>query len=135
MFTCWTMDKLVAYAGGPTRCSYFMWAVLAVIEYGSWIYNYLCNQYLSPLKLWGRTSFMVRCTLCDKVVSDCDRSGVFFGYSNFLQKQNWLPRYNWIIVECGVKHHKPLNTHIPWCSCRLSVRQRWNRNCIPFRFQ
>jgi len=22
---------------------------------GSWIYNYLCNQYLSPLKLWIRT--------------------------------------------------------------------------------
>ena len=21
-------------------------------SYGSWIYNYLCNQYLSPLKLW-----------------------------------------------------------------------------------
>jgi len=21
-------------------------------SYGSWIYNYLCNQCLSPLKLW-----------------------------------------------------------------------------------
>ena len=26
------------------------------------IYNYLCNQCLSPLKLWVRTPFMVRCT-------------------------------------------------------------------------
>ena len=30
--------------------------------YGSWIYNYLCNQCLSPLKLWVRTLFMARCT-------------------------------------------------------------------------
>jgi hypothetical protein len=30
--------------------------------YGSWIYNYLFNQCLSPLTLWVWTSFMVRCT-------------------------------------------------------------------------
>jgi len=31
-------------------------------SYGSWIYNYQCNQCLSPLHLWVRTSFMARCT-------------------------------------------------------------------------
>ena len=31
-------------------------------SYGSWIYNYLCNQCLSPLKLWVQTPFMARCT-------------------------------------------------------------------------
>jgi hypothetical protein len=31
-------------------------------SYGSWIYNYMCNQCLSPLKLWVRTPFMARCT-------------------------------------------------------------------------
>jgi hypothetical protein len=39
-------------------------------SYDSWIYNYLCNQRLSPHKLWVRTPFMARCThttLCDKV--------------------------------------------------------------------
>ena len=30
--------------------------------YGSWIYNYLSNQYLSPLELYIRTPFMARCT-------------------------------------------------------------------------
>jgi len=30
--------------------------------YGSWIYNYLCNQCLSSLKLWARISLMARCT-------------------------------------------------------------------------
>jgi hypothetical protein len=37
-------------------------------SYGSWIYNYLCNQCLSPLMLRVRISIRARCTsLCDKV--------------------------------------------------------------------
>ena len=43
---------------------------MVVIVYGGWIYNYLCNQCLSPLKLWVRTSFrrgVLDTTLCDKV--------------------------------------------------------------------
>jgi len=31
-------------------------------SYGSWIYNYLCNQCISPLKLWFRIPLMARCT-------------------------------------------------------------------------
>ena len=34
-------------------------------SYGSLIYNYLCNQCASSLKLWVRTPFMARCTLCN----------------------------------------------------------------------
>jgi hypothetical protein len=37
-------------------------------SYGSWIYNYLSNQCLSPLMSWVRISIKARCTtLCDKV--------------------------------------------------------------------
>jgi hypothetical protein len=37
-------------------------------SYGSWIYNYLCSQCLSPLMLRVRISIRARCTtLCDKV--------------------------------------------------------------------
>jgi hypothetical protein len=37
-------------------------------SYGSWIYNYVCNQCLSPLMLWVRISIRARCaTLCDIV--------------------------------------------------------------------
>ena len=41
-------------------------------SYGSWIYNYLCNQYLLPLKLWVRTPLnswrgVLETPLCDKV--------------------------------------------------------------------
>ena len=38
--------------------------------YGSWIYNYLCNQCLSPLTLWGWIPLkrgVLDTTLCDKV--------------------------------------------------------------------
>ena len=31
-------------------------------SYDSWIYNYICNQCLSPLKLWVRTPFIARRT-------------------------------------------------------------------------
>ena len=31
-------------------------------SYDSWIYNYLCNQYLVLLALWVRVSLMGRCT-------------------------------------------------------------------------
>ena len=39
-------------------------------SYGSWIYNYLCNQCLSPLTLWVRILLrqgVLDTTLCDKV--------------------------------------------------------------------
>jgi hypothetical protein len=31
---------------------------------------------------------------------------VFSGYSGFLHQLNWPARYNWNIVESGVKHHQ-----------------------------
>jgi len=39
-------------------------------SYGSWIYNYICNQCLSPLILWVRNSLrqgVLDTTWCDKV--------------------------------------------------------------------
>jgi len=80
-------------------------AIVAVID-DSWIYNCLCNQCLSPLMLWVRISIRARCTtLCDKV---CEwlKTVIISGYSCFLHQWNWPPRYNWSIVESGIKHHK-----------------------------
>jgi hypothetical protein len=55
--------------------------------YGSWIYNYQCNQSLSPLMLWVRTPLrwgILNTTLCDKSLSvTCGRSVVFSGYAGF----------------------------------------------------
>jgi len=42
-------------------------------SYGSWIYNNLCNQYLSPLMLWVRIPLrrgVLNTTLCTPVSSD-----------------------------------------------------------------
>jgi len=34
-------------------------------SYGSWIYNYLCNQFLSPITLWVWIPLIVRCIQCN----------------------------------------------------------------------
>jgi hypothetical protein len=40
-------------------------------SYGSWMYNYLCNQFISPITFWIRIPLRARCTwyitLRDKV--------------------------------------------------------------------
>jgi hypothetical protein len=46
-------------------------------------------------------------TLCDKVSVTCDGYLVLLDYSGFFHLYNWLPPYNWDIVEIGAKHHKP----------------------------
>jgi hypothetical protein len=56
-------------------------------SYGSLIYNYPCNQCLSPLKLWVRTPCMARCTRYNimwySLSVTCDRLVVFSVYSGF----------------------------------------------------
>ena len=77
-------------------------------SYCSWIYNYLCSQYLSPLKLRVWTPFMARSldiTRCDKV---CQWPAICWWFSQVSStNENWPPLYNWHIVESGVKHYKP----------------------------
>ena len=58
-------------------------------SYGSWIYNYLCNQCLSPPTLRVRISLIVRCTqyiatLCDKACQWLTTGSGFLWYSGFL---------------------------------------------------
>ena len=56
-------------------------------SYGSWTYNYLCNQCLSPLKLLVRNPLMVRCTRYNtkwKSLSvTCNRSVIFSEHTSF----------------------------------------------------
>jgi hypothetical protein len=59
-------------------------------SHGSWIYNYLCNQYLSPLMLWVRISIRERCTtLCHKI---CQWLATGWWFSKY---------YSWDIVQTG----------------------------------
>ena len=77
-------------------------------SYGSWIYNYLCNQCLSPLMLWIQILIRVRCTtLCDKVCQWLV-TGQRFSLGPLVSSTNktdciW---YSWNIVESGIKHHQ-----------------------------
>ena len=42
-----------------------IWGLSWSWSYCRWIYNYLCNQCLSPLKLCVRIQLMARCTRCN----------------------------------------------------------------------
>ena len=42
-----------------------------------------------------------------KFISDLRQVGGFLRVLWLLHQYNWPPRYNWNIVESGVKHHKP----------------------------
>ena len=85
-------------------------------SYGCWIYDYLCNQYPSPLMLWVRIPLrrgVLDTTLCDKVCQWV-ATGWWFSLGTmyspslwFPPPKNWPPRYNWNIVENGIKQHNP----------------------------
>jgi len=58
MMKCSYLTELLTWLLGPA----WLWS------YGSWIYNYICNQCLSPLMLRVRISIRASCTaLYDKV--------------------------------------------------------------------
>ena len=75
-------------------------------SYGSWIFNFLCNQCMpittnlvSLNPVHGEVYLIQHYVL--KFVSDLRH------VSGFLRKLRFPPRYNWNIVESGIKHHKP----------------------------
>ena len=74
--------------------------------HGIWIYNYLCNQCLSPLTLWVRIQLWARSTRYNimwlNLSVTCDRS--VHGFLWVLTNKN-----DWNIVESGVKHHNQTN--------------------------
>jgi len=51
-----SMNSYPLYAGSNFMHYSCLWS------YDSWIYNYLWNQYLLPLKLWVWIPLMARCT-------------------------------------------------------------------------
>jgi hypothetical protein len=87
-----------------------------------WSYNYLCNQCLSPLMLWVRISIRARCTtLCDKVCQWLATGRLFSPGLPVSSTKKWPPRYNWNIVESGVKQQSCKNWWTAWQSCWRSL--------------
>jgi len=48
----------------------------------------------------------------ESLSATCDKSIVFSGFSGFFHQKNWAPRYNWNIVERGVKYNQTNKTNI-----------------------
>ena len=74
--------------------------------YGSWIYKYLCNQCLSPIKLRVRISLMwgvLDTILCDKVCQWL-ATGQWFSQVSSTNKTDHLDTTK--ILLSGVEHHK-----------------------------
>ena len=93
---------------------------MAAIVYGSWIYNYLLNQCLSPLMLWVRISIRATCTtLCDKV---CQwfATGRWFSPGSSVSSTNTTDRHD--LTEILLK--VALNT----------IKQRNKPIILPFTF-
>ena len=113
--------------------------------YGSWIYNYLCNQCLSPLMLWVSISIRARCTtLCDKVCQWL-AIGRRFSLGPPVSYTNKTDRHD--IAEILLKValntiSKPSNLYLEWeeksfefvCWCFFSSWVIWNlRSCLKWQ--
>jgi hypothetical protein len=64
--------------------------------YGSWIYNYLCNQCLSPLQLWVWTrswQSVLYATLCDKICQWL-ATGRWFSHGTPASSTNKIDRHD-----------------------------------------
>ena len=94
-------------------------------SYDSWLYNYLCNQCISPPTWWARIPPRrdILNALSDKLVSDLRQVGVFLRYFDFLYQQNWPPRYSRNIVESGVIYHN--RTGIVICVIEYTKENVW----------
>jgi len=81
-------------------------------SYGSWIYNYLCNQCLSPLMLWVRTLLrrgVLDITVCDKVCQWL-MVGQWFSLGTLVSSTNKTDCHDIteILLKVALKHHKPI---------------------------
>jgi hypothetical protein len=86
-------------------------------SYGSWIYNYICTQCLSPLTFSSNPVHGEVYSIQHYVIK-------FVRNSGFLHQYNWPPWYNWNIVESDIKHHKqnPI-TVVTWCNGECACLQ------------
>jgi hypothetical protein len=86
-------------------------------SYGSLIYNYLCNQCPSTLKLWVWILLMVRCTQIFLITTLCDKVHRF-------APPNKTDRHN--IIEILLK---VTSNTITIATCWLKMLLMWQKNC------
>jgi hypothetical protein len=90
-------------------------------SYDCWIYNYLCNQCLSPLMLWVRISIRARCTaLCDKICQGF-ATGRWFSPGPPVSSTNKTDCHDIteILLKVALNTIKQINNHIEYaCQTR-----------------
>jgi hypothetical protein len=109
-------------------------------SYSSWTYNYLCNQYLSPLMLWVRILIRAMCTaLCDKV-DQWLGTGLWFSPDPPVSSTNKIDRHDIteILLKVALSTIKQTNnlmsselsfSHVILMTCYAFDEMRWLRLC------
>jgi hypothetical protein len=103
-----------------------MWVPSWPWSYGSWIYNYLCNQCLSRLMLWVRILIRARCTtLCDKVCRWL-AAGRLFSPGPPVSSTNKTDPHDIteILVKVALSTTKQTNKHM--FMCMLIYHSQWH---------
>ena len=71
--------------------------------HGSWKYNYLCNQCLSPLMFWVQIPIRAKCTtVCDKVCQGL-ATGLWFFLGPLVSSTNKTDRHDITVIEILLK--------------------------------
>jgi len=102
-YTLWGSRVGTVWYDSLVRYSMSQWGHHRRDSYGSWIYNYLCNQCLSPLKLWIRIplrQWVLDTALCDKACQWL-AAGWWFFAGTPLSSTNQTYRHN--ITEIFLK--------------------------------
>jgi hypothetical protein len=75
-------------------------------SYGRWIYNYICNQCLSPFKFWVRIPLISMCTWYNFIWLSFQWlvTGQWFSLGTPVSsnKKNFLPRYSEILLKVAL---------------------------------
>jgi hypothetical protein len=83
-------------------------------SYGSWIYNCLCNQCLSPLMLWVRISIRVGCTTLRDKVFQWLATGLWFSLGPRVSSTNKTDCHDRteILLKVALNTIKPTNQQV-----------------------
>ena len=94
-----------------------VWGLSWPWSHGSWIYNYLCNQCLSPLMLWVRISIRARCTTLYDKVCQWLATAQWFSPGPAVSSTNKTDHHDIteILLKVALNTIKPTSLNIPLC--------------------
>ena len=114
MYPCWSSDVYFQYIFIIHQGSSWSWS------YVSWVSNYLCNQYLSPLTLWVRIPLrrdVLDTTLHDKVCQWLETSW-WFSPGTPVSSTNKTNRFNITEILLKVALITTNQTYLPYLLVR-----------------